>query len=330
MNFKERKTQQPSIKVRAGRVPIVHINRSALNKMFIYTDEVQDEVGWLGTAYKLEDNSYLIDDVFLFKQEVHGTTTEITSEGLEEFAMELLQLPDGVEIWNNMKMWGHSHVRMGITPSGQDNSQMEEFSKVGHDFFIRLICNKLGELSVDVYEFDRGLETHNAKWYINENIAEETPAEAVINEIEQLQAQIKELEAQKKAIEDAVVVEQRAPIKEEIKGKVSKIVTPAYKAGVYNYGKNYNYGYNKANVSSGKKAQKNDNQIDNVKYYVSDFFTGHELKLYSNSCFSKHHLKQELELDGWEDTFTDSDINKIWKEVQKRATWYQQGEHGYY
>ena len=69
---------------------------------------MQDEVGWLGTVYyNSEHNYYFVSDVFLFDQEVHGTTTEITPEGLADFATELLQREDGMEIWNNMKLWGH-------------------------------------------------------------------------------------------------------------------------------------------------------------------------------------------------------------------------------
>lgn len=118
MNFKERTSTNMTVKIRSGHTPTVFINRTALNKMFIYTDEVADEVGWLGTVQKV-DNGYHIIDVFLFDQQVHGATTEISPEGLAAFAEELLQLPEGVEIWNSMRLWGHSHVNMGITLRGK-------------------------------------------------------------------------------------------------------------------------------------------------------------------------------------------------------------------
>src|SRR5690606_11009605 len=108
-------------------------------KMFIYVDECNDEIGWLGTAKIMEGNEHnivFIDDVFLFDQEVHATTTEITPEGLTEFANELIEMGDkGIEIWNNIKVWGHSHVNLGVSPSGQDDKQMKTFRDGGHDWF---------------------------------------------------------------------------------------------------------------------------------------------------------------------------------------------------
>ena len=91
-----------NIKMMRGFEPIVEINNIALQKMNEYTNQSNEEIGWLGTARKLEDKHYIIDDVFLFRQEVHSTTTEITVEGLSEFCQELMMRENGMEIWNNM------------------------------------------------------------------------------------------------------------------------------------------------------------------------------------------------------------------------------------
>ena len=95
--------------------------------------------------------------MFLFRQEVHATTTEITTEGLNEFAMDLLYEENGVEIWNNMKVWGHSHVNMTTSPSGQDDKQIEVFAENAEDFFIRIIANKSGDFRIDLYDFTTGV-----------------------------------------------------------------------------------------------------------------------------------------------------------------------------
>lgn len=145
-----------NVKLMERFAPKININIQAMNKMKEYIRQSDLEIGWLGTARRV-DNVFYIDDVFLFKQEVHSTTTEITTEGLNEFAMELLYEKNGVEIWNNMKVWGHSHVNMPTSPSGQDDNQMEVFAENADDFFIRIIANKQGDFRIDLYDFTTGV-----------------------------------------------------------------------------------------------------------------------------------------------------------------------------
>lgn len=132
----------------------LYILPEARQKMEIYCDLSTGEIGWLGFVKDLGENGFLIEDVALLKQEVHSTTTEITPEGLLEF-------------WGNtapedqlkIKLWGHSHVNMGVSPSGQDNDQMEYF-KDGNPWFIRLITNKKREYHIDIYDYENGIQVH--------------------------------------------------------------------------------------------------------------------------------------------------------------------------
>ena len=163
--FKKSSTKL-SVEVLEKCAPVIIIEKNALAKMKVYIDECADEIGWLGTATK-EEGFYHITDVFLFEQEVHSTTTEITPEGLGDFGEKLLQQENGMEIWNSMKVWGHSHVNMSVSPSGQDNSQMEVFADNGHDFSIRIIGNKKGDMAVDLYDYETGVIYKNIMWYPN-------------------------------------------------------------------------------------------------------------------------------------------------------------------
>ena len=70
-----------NVKMIKGFMPKVYINNNAMNKMQEYIRQCDNEIGWLGCAEKI-DGAYHITDVFLFEQEVHSTTTEITTEGL--------------------------------------------------------------------------------------------------------------------------------------------------------------------------------------------------------------------------------------------------------
>ena len=145
-----------NVKLMDRFAPKISINLNAMNKMKEYVRQSDLEIGWLGTSRRV-GNVFYIDDVFLFRQEVHATTTEITTEGLNEFAMDLLYEENGVEIWNNMKVWGHSHVNMPTSPSGQDDKQIEVFAENAEDFFIRIIANKSGDFRIDLYDFTTGV-----------------------------------------------------------------------------------------------------------------------------------------------------------------------------
>ena len=132
----------------------VYILPQARQKMEMYCDLSEGEIGWLGFVEKYEGVGFLITDCILLKQEVHASTTEIDPMALIEFWN---QTPP--EQQSKIKIWGHSHVNMSTTPSGQDDSQMEYF-KDGNKWFIRLITNKKREYHIDVYDYENGLKVH--------------------------------------------------------------------------------------------------------------------------------------------------------------------------
>lgn len=219
-----------NIKMIEGFTPIVEINNKALQKMREYTSQSIDEIGWLGTARKIEDKHYIIDDVFLFKQEVHSTTTEITTEGLMEFCQELMLTENGMDIWNNMKVWGHSHVNMSTSPSGQDNDQIKIFSDNAQDFFIRIITNKREELRLDLYDYETGVAYEEMNFIVNYGEDEE--------QIRNIQALIQQY---KNILDDLLETpkELSDEISNEIKEKVSKKTYVSNNVKTYN---GYTYG----------------------------------------------------------------------------------------
>jgi hypothetical protein len=223
-------TSKPSVKVLERFMPLVVISKKALIKMQLYIEGCSDEIGWLGTVTKNNDNVFFIDDVFLFHQDVHSTTTEITPEGLSSFAEELLQQPDGIDIWNNIKLWGHSHVNMSTFSSTQDDKQMETFSEGGHPWFLRIIANKKGDLTIDLYDFQQGIIYSNLLWW-----EETTDLERAIEK------QIAELKEQLANINSSIIETLKPAITDEIKKKVSHITNVI---GFNNYKYNNIYNYN--------------------------------------------------------------------------------------
>lgn len=203
-----------SVEVLDDFIPIVIISKVALSKMQLYVENCQNEIGWLGVVTKTNDSLFIVEDVYLFKQNVHMATTEITPEGLSEFAEDLLSQPDGIDIWNNIRLWGHSHVNMSTSPSKQDNDQMLTFAQGGHPWFLRIIANKKGNISIDLYDYSQGIIYKNLNWWV-----ELTEEEKLIDK------QIAILQAKAAAIKNKVLDFYKEPIIEEIKNKVSSIRT---------------------------------------------------------------------------------------------------------
>jgi len=218
-----------------------------------YIANCTDEIGWLGIAVE-HNRAIHIEDVLLFDQEVAATTTEITTDALSTFGESLMKLDNGIEIWNNLKVWGHSHVNMAPTPSAQDNDQMNIFSKCGQEWFIRIIANKKNEMKLDLYDFVQGIVYFDLPW-----TEKYTEQELVIYK------QMSELNNKIKTIQKEFEDEQNLIIIEEIKQKV----TPKYKryqptnlvTGYTNVARtnkqNYDYGYNYLN-------REDDNDIQNA------------------------------------------------------------------
>lgn len=132
----------------------LYILPEARQKMELYCDLSDGEIGWLAFVEKYDKQGFLITDCVLLKQEVHATTTEIDPTALLEFWNNT-----PVEKQSQIKMWGHSHVNMSPSPSGQDDSQMDYF-KDGNPWFIRLITNKKREYHIDIYDYENGLKIH--------------------------------------------------------------------------------------------------------------------------------------------------------------------------
>jgi len=114
------------------------------------------EVGWLGTV--AEDNGvYVIDQIFVPKQTVTHTETDIGLDAMGALAEELFEKGDSPD---RLYYWGHSHVNMGVSPSSQDEDQIREYLEACPKF-IRSIHNKAGLQKVDFYDRDNRIIYQN-------------------------------------------------------------------------------------------------------------------------------------------------------------------------
>lgn len=297
--FKQRPKADTKVGVVKEFAPRIGIQSDALAKMQIYVQQCSDEVGWLGTAYLDEKNRFiLIKDVYLFDQDVHGTTTEITPEGLSNFAEELLSMGDkGVEIWNSLKVWGHSHVNMTVSPSGQDDRQMVTFQEGGHDWFIRLIANKKGDMKLDLYDYKSGITYIDLPWI-----------ELATDEEEELQAEIEQLYMQLDLIKATRVQQYEESIKTEMKQKVRKIVP--------NWGMPLKKTYVPV-VPAPVSQKKTSLNVFDMDSQVYEYFNAPDLLALSEVCDTHEELVKELEEHGYYNFFSPTDIARIFSVARK-------------
>lgn len=219
--------------------------KSAYDKMRLYVELCQDEIGWLGYVDKLQnDQGYLVTDVFLVNQEVHGATTELSPDAIIEYYNGLDE--EGREKFlSKCKIWGHSHVNMAPNPSGQDDTQGAELSKDTEDFYIRLITNKKNEYHITFYD-----KTIKAK-VVTDGIVLYNPEGA----------------------------ELRKQIQEEIATKVKKktyAVTPAY-SGTSSYTGKYLDSYSSSSKDTTSK--KNSEKMEVCKINIDDVFDKSDYQL---------------------------------------------------
>lgn len=126
-------------------------------KMQYLVHKFDSEVGWHGTAERVDDG-YVITDILLYPQEVTGTTVEMN---MEKYPAWKDTLSDAQ--FNSLRMHGHSHVNMRTTPSSVDiDHQRKILEQLEQDmFYVFLIWNKKGEKNVKIYDLAQNILYEN-------------------------------------------------------------------------------------------------------------------------------------------------------------------------
>jgi len=121
----------------------------AYTKMLMLLQTFSDEVAWHGTVSRPDPKRFVIEDIFVYPQEVTGATVTTDQERYQEW---LMHMDD--EQFNALHFQGHSHVNMGVTPSGVDNAFYDSIiSQLGpEDFYIFAIFNKKLDHTIKVYD----------------------------------------------------------------------------------------------------------------------------------------------------------------------------------
>ena len=132
----------------------VWLTQEAYRKIIALVTGFQDEVGWHGMASRKDDGGYIIEDICVYPQEVTGATV---STDWDAYAGWLYGFDD--DGFSKIRMHGHSHVNMGVSPSGVDIKHRQQIvEQLKPDmFYIFMIWNKSLSVHTLVYDMEQNI-----------------------------------------------------------------------------------------------------------------------------------------------------------------------------
>ena len=137
---------------------VVWLTQEAYRKIVALVTNFSSEVGWHGTVSRSGDCEFTIEDVFVYPQEVTGSTVNTDQILYSEW---LYSLDD--EIFNQIRMQGHSHCNMNVSPSGVDDKHRQHIlDQLEQDmFYIFMIWNKSLSIHTMVYDMAQNVLYEN-------------------------------------------------------------------------------------------------------------------------------------------------------------------------
>ena len=146
----------PIEKLQGDHKAVLKISPVAWLKTSTLVSAFDTEVQWHGMVTRESANTFLIEDLVFFPQKVTAVTVD-TDE--EEYSKWILTVER-----ERMRMHGHSHVRMGVTPSSTDMNYRKSIVSSspipveGEDFFyIFMIVNKDWKISAEIYDIQNNI-----------------------------------------------------------------------------------------------------------------------------------------------------------------------------
>lgn len=113
-------------------------------------EENSTECAWQGTVKMTPDRQkFTIKSILVYPQTVTGATVN-TDDALYD---AWHQARDD-ETYNTLRLQGHSHVNMGVTPSGVDKTLYNDMLQTIRDdsYYIFMIVNKKNDVWINIYD----------------------------------------------------------------------------------------------------------------------------------------------------------------------------------
>lgn len=126
----------------------------AYSKTVALINAFSDEVAWHGMAVRKAVNEFIIEDIFVYPQEVTGATVNTDQARYTEW---LYEFDD--DSFNKIRMQGHSHVNMGVSPSTVDSGHREKILDQLDDdmFYIFMVWNKSLKTHTLIYDMENNI-----------------------------------------------------------------------------------------------------------------------------------------------------------------------------
>jgi len=136
----------------------VWLTMEAYRKIIALVIEFSNEVGWHGTVSRINDSEFVIEDIFVYPQEVTTSTVNTNQEAYTEWLYELND-----DTFNNIRMHGHSHCNMGVSPSGvDDNHRQKILDQLEPDmFYLFMVWNRSLAIHTLVYDMQHNILYEN-------------------------------------------------------------------------------------------------------------------------------------------------------------------------
>jgi len=133
---------------------VVWLTQEAYRKILALVMDFPDEIGWHGTVSRSKDDEYIINDIYVYPQEVTGSTVNTEQESYTKW---LYELDD--DTFNTLRMQGHSHCNMGVSPSGVDDKHRQSIlaQLEKNMFYIFQIWNKSLSVHTLIYDMSRNI-----------------------------------------------------------------------------------------------------------------------------------------------------------------------------
>lgn len=128
----------------------------AFYKMFHLLCAYNTEVAWHGVVERdpANENRFIIKDILVYPQVVTGGTVNT-----DEVAYGLWCCSIEDDIFNNIRMQGHSHVSMSTTPSAVDEAHQKKILTqiASDDYYIFMIWNKKFERTIKIFDLKNNI-----------------------------------------------------------------------------------------------------------------------------------------------------------------------------
>ena len=126
----------------------VVLTHDVWQRMRAYVDNCRDEISGMGKIER-DGEDFRVVDIVLFDQTVSAAHSDITTESLAKFQVEVIRKGDSLEDWT---FWWHSHAAMKVFFSGTDTETIDASTE--YKYLVSLVTNHKHELTARVDTFE--------------------------------------------------------------------------------------------------------------------------------------------------------------------------------